>query len=556
MTKPMARLAAIPEGAWAALVAVVALAVRVLAARPIVFPVPEDTAYYVGVARNLLTGRGLVSDAIWSYNTPPLQFPRPAFEVWLPLPTFLAAVPMALLGASDAALGPASQAAQVMSILAGVVVVVLAWRLAADVAVERGLPDGRARVLAVGSGLTAAVYLSLLLHSSLPDSTMVFAAIVLGACLLMTRVLRDPRGARALDRRVLAIGALLGLAALTRNEALWLALVWAGLVVVDRGLDRQAKLRLVGGSAVVAMVIFAPWALRDWLVFGSPFPGQALTNAIFVSGTDIFAWSDPPTLSRYLAQGWPAIAAARVDGLTHNLLNVLVLFGVPVSIIGLIALPWTGRGKAVRPLVLFGIVTFLITSLLFPIATQWGTFLHAAGAIHVLLIVSALVALDAAIDWIGRKRDWTNPVAWLGPTLAIAGCLLFSAALLPSFGATSADTQRRYEAIRPAMAEVGLPFETIGPVITDYPIWLAEAERTDALALPDESPASVLTLAQAFPGTKTVLTFGGLHSTWFEAMDAGAPGSECFEEVALPTPADPADAEAIADARVWRIVCD
>ena len=32
-------------------------------------------------------GRGLVSDALWSYQTPPLVFPRPAFEVWLPLPT-------------------------------------------------------------------------------------------------------------------------------------------------------------------------------------------------------------------------------------------------------------------------------------------------------------------------------------------------------------------------------------------------------------------------------------------------------------------------------------
>ena len=61
----------------------------------IVFPKPEDTAYYVGVARNLVEGRGLVSDALWSYQTPPLVFPRPAFEVWLPLPTFLAAIPMA-----------------------------------------------------------------------------------------------------------------------------------------------------------------------------------------------------------------------------------------------------------------------------------------------------------------------------------------------------------------------------------------------------------------------------------------------------------------------------
>ena len=40
-----------------------------------------------GVARNVVEGRGLVSDAIWSFQTPPLQFPRPAFEVWLPLPT-------------------------------------------------------------------------------------------------------------------------------------------------------------------------------------------------------------------------------------------------------------------------------------------------------------------------------------------------------------------------------------------------------------------------------------------------------------------------------------
>ena len=82
----------------ALLVFVVALVVRVLAASIVVFPQPEDTAYYVGVARNLLEGQGLTSNAIWSFQTPPLSFPRPAFEVWLPLPTFLAAIPMAVLG--------------------------------------------------------------------------------------------------------------------------------------------------------------------------------------------------------------------------------------------------------------------------------------------------------------------------------------------------------------------------------------------------------------------------------------------------------------------------
>ncbi len=76
------------------------------------------------------------------------------------------------------------RAAQVVPVLAGAIVAVLAWRLAADVAAERALPAGRARTLAVGTGLTAAVYLPLVLHSALPDSTMLFGALALGACLL------------------------------------------------------------------------------------------------------------------------------------------------------------------------------------------------------------------------------------------------------------------------------------------------------------------------------------------------------------------------------------
>src|SRR4029079_4795174 len=112
---------------WSAIgIFLVALVVRAAFAAQIVFPKPEDTAYYFGVARNLLEGRGLVSDALWSFATPPLVFPRPAFEVWLPLPTFLAAIPMAVLGHTFAA-------AQATSVVVGSVVPVLAWRLGADV---------------------------------------------------------------------------------------------------------------------------------------------------------------------------------------------------------------------------------------------------------------------------------------------------------------------------------------------------------------------------------------------------------------------------------------
>ena len=201
---------------------VVSLVVRAATASLVVFPIPEDTAYYVAVSKHLVEGRGLVADALWSYQTPPLVFPRPAFEVWLPLPSYLSAVPMLVLGTTF-------RAAQVMPILVGSLVPVLAWRVAADVATELQLPIGRARTLAVGTGLTCAVYLPLLLHSTLPDSTMLFTVLALGACLLMTRLARSTRALRWRDPRLVGLGILIGLAALTRNEALWIGLAWAAV---------------------------------------------------------------------------------------------------------------------------------------------------------------------------------------------------------------------------------------------------------------------------------------------------------------------------------------
>jgi hypothetical protein len=529
-----------------AAIAVAAVVVRAVAAALVVFPKPEDTAYYVGVARNLLEGRGLVSDALWSYGTPPLQFPRPAFEVWLPLPTFLAAIPMAFGGLTFAA-------AQVSSVVVGAIVPLLAWRVAADAAIERGLPPGRIAVLALGAGLTAAVYLPLVLHSALPDSTMPFAALALAACLLMTRIAAQPREARMSDPRLLGLGLLLGLAALTRNEAAWLALTWAIVAWSVAGIPRQRRLRMIVVPAVVAFVVFAPWAIRDWLAFGSPLPGQAVANALSLDGRDIFAWSDPPTLGRYLAAGPGRLLELRLLGIAHNLLNVLLLLGLPISVIGLATLPWFGRGRSLHPLVLFSALTFAITSLVFPVATTWGTFLHAAGPVHVLLVVTCLLALDATIAAVGRWRSWTRPVAWLGPALTVFGAAVFSVAVLPSFGAGSRDTQAQYAALAEAMARAGAPLITAGPIITNFPIWLAETARVPSLALPNEPPSSVLSLAAAFKGTQFVIVQGRDEGRYPAAIDAHEPGSECFREIALFLPGS--DPGPLRDTRVFRLVC-
>jgi hypothetical protein len=513
--------------ASALLVFAVALVVRIAFASQIVFPKPEDTAYYVGVARNLIEGRGLVTDALWSYQTPPLVFPHPAFEVWLPLPTFLAAIPMAIFGTTF-------QAAQVSSVLVGAVVPVLAWRLTADVASERGLSPERARTLALGAGVTSAVYLPLLLNSALPDSTMPFAIVVLGACLLMTRIVRDPRGARPTDPRLLALGVLLGLGALTRNETAWLALLWAATAWFRTSAPRAVRVRLVAVVAVVALLVFAPWAYRNVVAFGSPLPGQAINNAFYLSGFDIFAWHDPPTLPRYLALGPARLIEMRFEGLSHNLFNVLFFLGLPLSLIGLVGLPWQGRSPALRPLMLFSLVVFLFISVVFPAATQWGTFLHAAAPVHVLLVISGLLVLDASIAALGRRLGWTKPIAWLGPAFGIFTSVLFSIVLLGSFGAGSRTTATLYQELATRMAASGHPLDaSAGPVITNFPIWMAETRRIPSLALPDEPPADVLSLANYFANTHLLVLIEPEGKHWPADLDSGAPGSECFRPLDL-----------------------
>ena len=528
----------------------VALVVRAIFAAQIVFPKPEDTAYYFGVARNLVEGRGLVSDALWSYQTPPLIFPRPAFEVWLPLPTFLAAIPMLIVGASFAA-------AQSVAVIVGAVVPVLAWRLAADVAIERRLPLGRARTLAIGTGLTTAVYLPLLLHSALPDSTMPFAVLALGACLLMSRIVRvaSGDGVRATDPHLIGLGGLIGLAALTRNEAIWIGIAWAIVAWRIPNLDRAARIRMIAIAAVVAGLVFLPWAIRDWVVFGSPLPGQAVANAFSVTGFDIFAWNDPPTLSRYLAVGPARLVEMRLEGFDHNLVSVLLQPGLPVSLIGLLALPWQGRSVALRPVLLVSLLTFAVTTVVFPVATTWGTFLHAAGPAHVLLVISALLALDAGLARLGARLGWTRPVAWLGGTVGVFGSLLFSIVLLPTFGLGSHATADYYDELSRRMTSIGQPLDaSAGPVITNFPIWLAETRRIPTLALPDEPPKDVLDLAHSFAGTRLLILVDVQEKHWPADLANASPGSECFHELSL-GPGPFLGTDPLAGTRVFEIVC-
>jgi hypothetical protein len=538
--------------AWlsAGLIFGVALLVRAWAAAQMPFPTPEDATYYWGAARNLVEGHGLASNAIWSYATPArdpltgsfgLFFPRPAFEIWLPLPALLAAIPMALLGST--AYGPAL----VAPVLTGALVPVLAWRIGLDVAEERGLTPERARTLGLGSGLVAAFWLPLVLPSAVLDSTATYGVPALAACLLMVRLVRRPP-ARLLDARVITLGLAIGIAYLSRNEAVWIGFAW--VVIAAWSYRGRGVRRIVGPIAVAglaALLVMSPWLVRSWLTFGSPLPGQAALNAFSLTGYDIFAWADRPTLARYLAAGAGELLDQRATAFGHNLVDVLTVPGFPISLLGLIALPWMGRARALRPLLLLAVLTFGATTLFFPVATTWGTFLHASIPPLVLLLVTGLAGLDAGIAAVGRRRRWTRPVAWLGPLFAGLAALLFMSTGIPAYAAQAAGIEGSYTALAARFAALGDPLDPSVPVISNHPIWVAEADRVRALALPDEPVSSVLEIARMF-GARYVILDG--EAGGWPARLATDPDARCLAPVSLPgagTAPDPF--------RVYRVAC-
>ena len=284
-----------------------ALAIRLVAASQIPMPSTEPSAYYADVAGSLVRGEGLVSHAVWSYATGPLVVPKPAFELWLPMSSLVSALSMTVLGSTW-------WAAQVGSALLGALVAPLTWAVARGAARGAGLDARRTRAVAIASGVLAAILGPLVLASAVPDSYLPYLVFSLMAVLLIPPWLGIRDGAPASPAggptwlAGVGLGVLMGLAYLSRQEAIWLGLTvllmlaWA-LRSRPPGTRLREAVRRLWPVVVGGLLVVVPWLVRNTLEFGSPFPGQALENMVLVRNEDIFAFADRPNLGRYLDQG-------------------------------------------------------------------------------------------------------------------------------------------------------------------------------------------------------------------------------------------------------------
>lgn len=492
----------------------IALGIRVVAATLLPFPVTEDGMYYEHVAQRFVEGHGLTSLALWSYSTPPLVLPRPAFEIWMPGASLWSVPFMALLG-------PTHTAAQAGSILLGSLVAPLAWWLGRDAAVSLGRPQDQVHSIAVGSGLLAAVLGPFVVAAADPDSMTVFLVTSALAAIAMQRTISAPTTAWCL-----LLGITLGLAYLSRQEAVWLGATYLVMLGVAqrswRGRRRYEVARRLVPVIAGGLLIVAPWLVRQSLAFGTPLPGQALENALHTRGDDIFAYTDRPSLERFLAQGLDTLVAQRATAVGYQLQGLLVL-AFPVGILGGLGAFALSRTAALRAsgalfaLVVSGGLTFLATAFLFPVATLWGTYRHSAGPLLLGCVVMSMVVGDMLLRRLTSALHGRHPTRWLAATILVGAAVPASWAWVSLFAHDSAALQRDMSAIAAQLRDEGLDHGTqiagvtsrgeSADVMSSLPIFTAATTGLRVLALPDEPPEAVSALARRF-GVTTLVVIG------------------------------------------------
>jgi 4-amino-4-deoxy-L-arabinose transferase-like glycosyltransferase len=203
-------------------------------------PVGGDGLEFHILANQLAGGDGYVQPLIVSPGHVPTADKPPLYPMMLALPS--------LVGWKSLV------AHRVVSCLMGAALVAGVGLL--------GRRVGGERVGLLAAALAAAYPLLVVLDGSLRSESL-YAPLIAFTLLAAYRLVDRPGFGRAA-----VLGALVGLAALTRSEALVLGGLL--LVLVALRLPRPAGLKYTATMSVVAVLVLVPWVARNWHEFGQP----------------------------------------------------------------------------------------------------------------------------------------------------------------------------------------------------------------------------------------------------------------------------------------------
>jgi hypothetical protein len=509
------------------------LGVRYSYASKVVFPPLDDPAFYLSTAQNVVKGRGLEIDALWSYQIPFSKVTHPSHEHWMPLTTGLMAAAFALLDTS-------LRTGQLPGLLAGALLAPLTY-LFGRRALPEGLPSsaiggrqpvrgllGGNRGVALGAALLIATSATLSYQAASADSSAPFALLAAWA---LTIAVRPPGH----DGSYLGVGLLIALAYLARADGLLLLvavpLAWWLLPPPPRppverpdsptaqfvwehwpreeGAEETEQRSLGPGMsslldlAVAFAIVVAPWLIRNYLAFGTPLPSSVLSQAWLTDYVDTFNYWSQPTWQTLVEQGWQAILIQRGQALLDNG-SVFLLNTFPW---GLLALPglWLLRHRwPFFPPLVYGLLLFFVTALVFPVSSTAGTFYHSLGAVMPFLALAAVYAVQQGTRRIIKNREMSIAIF----AAVTAGLLVLTAAqvviTLPAVAERHQAEKEQFEAVTEWLTQNAYPGDV---VMTTQPYTLNYASGRPSIVLPGNEPLdSAWEAAQRYGARFLVIT--------------------------------------------------
>ena len=381
----------LPGWQWGLALFGMAFIIRLIYALQLPFPPLDDPAYYIQGARSLRAGHFFDMAVVWNYHPTPATVLHPGFDFWMPLTSFAIAAFMTLLG--DTAL-----AAQLPGVIAGSLLPTLTFYL--------GRHWSGSTLIGGLAGLYIALNPILAYQSAVPDSQMLYAALVAGALLVWPD--KPSRG------RAFGLGILIGLAYLTRSHAVFLALTWAALVVwqlIRYKEKRRQTLTEAGLTGLGLGLIALPWLIRNLLTFGFVNSPAGLESALIYDYATLFNYETPINFSSFAALGPAKILEARAIALSNAWLDVLSVMFLPsliLPVIGAVWLAWRDKKAQIAPALLYALLLGLGLPLIFVAASSTGSFYHSSGSLAPLGAVGYVYLLWRFDQWWrtgGRRRS-------------------------------------------------------------------------------------------------------------------------------------------------------
>jgi hypothetical protein len=465
-----------------------------------------DADYYYAGGMRLAQGYGFSDPFLWNFLDDPQGLPHPSHTYWMPLPSILVMLGMALTGAENFTSG------RLFYLLVAGFIPVVTCALAFSLTGKKQH--------ALLAGILAAIpgfYLSYL------GTTDAFGLYMLLGGLFFLLVGQQKRLGEKLQ--ALFLGLLAGLMHLTRADGvLWLILGLLSVAIIAYQSSSNSRSKHLIGILKAAIspliicllgyfVVFAPWMMRNVREFGTLIASSGMKSLWLTEYNQLYAYpASILTFDRWLESGFNAIAQARLVALWQNLQTAVVVQGeiflTPLVLMGL----WHyRRDLRVQMGGLGWLITFLVMTLVFPFVGWRGGFFHSGAAFQPLFWSVVPAGLEIFIGWGVRKRGWVQKQATV---VFSAGIICFSFLLAtfavrsrvigPEFNNPSwGESTRQYSQLEQGIRLAAIEGKEI-VLVNNAPGYFVATGRS-AISIPDGDLQTALLVAKRYGATLLIL---------------------------------------------------